>query len=148
MTITLGQEQNQSLQHVSSTSSLETMLHGVGTQAQNVMQPVVSHQSLVSSISPRASPPFGPQEASQLDPPPTGSLPSHNPVPTALPPQTSQTHVQIQPSTGVIVETSMPTTNTVPEFLYQLTKMLTDNNRDIIEWSKGEPCWHDAFRRI
>ena len=33
----------------------------------------------------------------------------------------------------------MPTTNTVPEFLYQLTKMLTDNNRDIIEWSKGEP---------
>jgi hypothetical protein len=27
--------------------------------------------------------------------------------------------------------------NTVPEFLYQLTKMLTDDNRDIIEWAKG-----------
>jgi hypothetical protein len=28
--------------------------------------------------------------------------------------------------------------NTVPEFLYQLTKMLTDDNRDIIEWAKGK----------
>lgn len=27
--------------------------------------------------------------------------------------------------------------NSIPEFLYQLTKMLTDNNRDIIEWSNG-----------
>lgn len=27
--------------------------------------------------------------------------------------------------------------NTVPEFLYQLTKMLTDDNREIIEWAKG-----------
>jgi hypothetical protein len=36
-------------------------------------------------------------------------------------------------SSGAIV----PTANTVPEFLYQLTKMLTDNNRDIIEWSNG-----------
>lgn len=29
------------------------------------------------------------------------------------------------------------TGNSVPEFLYQLTKMLTDDNRDIIEWSDG-----------
>jgi hypothetical protein len=28
--------------------------------------------------------------------------------------------------------------NSVPEFLYQLTKMLTDDNREIIEWSKGK----------
>jgi hypothetical protein len=27
--------------------------------------------------------------------------------------------------------------NSIPEFLYQLTKMLTDDNREIIEWSKG-----------
>jgi hypothetical protein len=33
---------------------------------------------------------------------------------------------------------SVPTTNAVPEFLYQLTKMLTDNNREIIEWSNGK----------
>eukprot|EP00977_Amphora_coffeiformis_P000897 scaffold190_cov171-Amphora_coffeaeformis.AAC.22 len=28
--------------------------------------------------------------------------------------------------------------NSIPEFLYQLTKMLTDNNRHIIEWTNGE----------
>jgi hypothetical protein len=27
--------------------------------------------------------------------------------------------------------------NSVPEFLYQLTKMLTENNKDVIEWSHG-----------
>jgi hypothetical protein len=32
---------------------------------------------------------------------------------------------------------TVPATSAVPEFLYQLTKMLTDNNRDIIEWSSG-----------
>ena len=47
----------------------------------------------------------------------------------------------IPPSTGGVVMASAVTNsntanaNTVPEFLYQLTKMLTDNNRDIIEWS-------------
>ena len=27
--------------------------------------------------------------------------------------------------------------NTIPEFLYQLTKLLTDDNRDAIEWNYG-----------
>lgn len=31
----------------------------------------------------------------------------------------------------------------VPEFLYQLTKMLTDDNSDVIEWSNGA-CRRDA----
>ena len=30
------------------------------------------------------------------------------------------------------------TTNTVAEFLYQLTKMLTEDNKEVIEWSNGE----------
>jgi hypothetical protein len=30
-----------------------------------------------------------------------------------------------------------PTSTSVPEFLYQLTKMLTENNSDVIEWSHG-----------
>ena len=30
-----------------------------------------------------------------------------------------------------------PLTTTVPEFLYQLTKMLTDDNKDVIEWANG-----------
>jgi hypothetical protein len=41
------------------------------------------------------------------------------------------------PSTGVVIP-SVASPNAVPEFLYQLSKMLTDNNRDIIEWSNGE----------
>jgi hypothetical protein len=28
--------------------------------------------------------------------------------------------------------------SSTPEFLFQLTKMLTDDNFDVIEWSKGE----------
>jgi hypothetical protein len=28
--------------------------------------------------------------------------------------------------------------NTIPEFLYQLTKLLTDDNRDAIEWNYGK----------
>ena len=50
---------------------------------------------------------------------------------------TSQQQIQISPSTGVVVQ-NMPNASTVPEFLYQLTRMLTDNNRDTIEWSHGK----------
>lgn len=53
--------------------------------------------------------------------------------------------MQISPSTGVLVS-GTPNTNTVPEFLYQLTKMLTDNNRDIIEWSNGKIEVHSPHK--
>lgn len=53
--------------------------------------------------------------------------------------------LQISSSTGVLVA-STPNTNTVPEFLYQLTKMLTDNNRDIIEWSNGKIEVHSPHK--
>ena len=36
--------------------------------------------------------------------------------------------------------------NTVAEFLYQLTKMLTDDNKSIIEWSNGRIEVHDPPR--
>ncbi len=136
MAITPGQEQNQPPKHVSSTSSIETMLNDTVTQSRNAMQPVLSHQSLDSTITQNTSP-GGPLGISQN---PQARFLSQSQAAAAPPSKTSQTHVQIQPSTGVIVESTMPTTtNTVPEFLYQLTKMLTDNNRDIIEWSNGEP---------
>lgn len=32
---------------------------------------------------------------------------------------------------------SAPNSNTVAEFLFQLSKMLTDDNKEIIEWSNG-----------
>lgn len=53
--------------------------------------------------------------------------------------------MHISSSTGVLVA-STPNTNTVPEFLYQLTKMLTDNNRDIIEWSNGKIEVHSPHK--
>ena len=63
--------------------------------------------------------------------------PTSEPEPQASSNVTGTGSLQITSSTGVLVA-STPNTNTVPEFLYQLTKMLTDNNRDIIEWSNGK----------
>jgi len=36
--------------------------------------------------------------------------------------------------------------NTVAEFLYQLTKMLTDDNREVIEWSNGKIEVHNPHK--
>jgi hypothetical protein len=41
----------------------------------------------------------------------------------------------LSPSTGVVVPTSVASANTVPGFLDQLTKMLSDSNGEVIEWS-------------
>ena len=49
----------------------------------------------------------------------------------------SKSPLPILPSAGLSVA-SAPANNTVPEFLYQLTKMLTGGHNDIIEWSNGK----------
>jgi hypothetical protein len=36
-----------------------------------------------------------------------------------------------------------PNSNTVAEFLFQLSKMLTDDNSEVIEWSNGKWSIHD-----
>ena len=36
------------------------------------------------------------------------------------------------------ITNNAPISTTVPEFLYQLTKMLTDNNKEVIEWANGK----------
>ena len=136
MTSTPGQSLNQIPKHVSSTSSIETMHNDNASQSQSAIQPVVSHHSLDMEMSSQTSP-FGPQGTIPQNLPPV-NYSSQSQVTSHIPATAQPTHVQIQPSTGVIIPSTMPTTNTVPEFLYQLTKMLTDNNRDIIEWSKGE----------
>ena len=48
----------------------------------------------------------------------------------------SKNPLPILPSAGLAVPAA-PTNNTVPEFLYQLTKMLTGGHNEIIEWSNG-----------
>ena len=62
------------------------------------------------------------------------SLPSQ--LTSSSGPLMGQTTMRLSPTTRVGVP-SAPSVNTVPEFLCSLTKMLTDNNREIIEWSNG-----------
>lgn len=143
MAITPGHQRALAPKPVSSTSSIETAATAQtdGGNEFSTVHPISSHQPLDSTIrsqetmySFQAAPSFAARPTSiPLDPLPQTSL-------MRRPPQ-----MQISPSTGVIVPSAVPTSNTVPEFLYQLTKMLTDNNRDIIEWSNGKEilscCW-------
>ena len=91
-------------------------------QATTHVAPVATSQSYPSNITPPTYPPNGSTQSATY-PSPLSLVPRPEHVP-APPPATTSVHTA--------------TTNTVPEFLYQLTKMLTDNNRDTIEWSNGE----------
>lgn len=57
----------------------------------------------------------------------------------------SKTPLPILPSAGLAVSAA-PANNTVPEFLYQLTKMLTGGHNDIIEWSNGRIEVHNPHK--
>ena len=47
-----------------------------------------------------------------------------------------------RPAASVPAPASVSNNNTVAEFIFQLTKMLTDDNKDVIEWSNGNfPAW-------
>jgi hypothetical protein len=59
-------------------------------------------------------------------------------LPSSISPVPRERQLHLLPSTGVVVPTPMLRANNVPEFLYQLTKMLSDSNREVIEWSHGE----------
>jgi hypothetical protein len=50
-------------------------------------------------------------------------------VTAMLPESSSNNNADVQSKAAV---------TSTPEFLFQLTKMLTDDNSDIIEWSKGK----------
>jgi hypothetical protein len=56
---------------------------------------------------------------------------------TSRPPRVDNIPLFQMDSLGNMVSSVAAGTNSVPEFLYQLTKMLTDDNRDIIEWTNG-----------
>ena len=71
----------------------------------------------------------------------TNPSPTSSTMPTNFPSSliVSKSPLPILPSAGLAVP-SAPANNTVPEFLYQLTKMLTGGHNDIIEWSNGKTC--------
>ena len=57
----------------------------------------------------------------------------------------SNNSLPVLPSSGLSVS-SNSNNNTVPEFLYQLTKMLTGGHNDIIEWSNGRIEVHNPHK--
>jgi hypothetical protein len=65
-------------------------------------------------------------------------VPGPQKVSPVLTHQTNQSDLH-RPSflSSSMIGLAQPAGGAVPEFLYQLTKMLTDNNREVIEWSNG-----------
>lgn len=154
MAFTTGQEETLAPKPVTvssaSSSSLDTsgsVQHDLGKHL-GAQQSAITQQSLPTPVSGRQSlgtDTFSMQRVHFNHP---GTVPSNGlPSSISLVPRGSPLH--ISPSTDVVVPSSIPSTNTVPEFLYQLTKMLTDHNRDVIEWSNGESqlilVWIDEF---
>merc|ERR1719201_286921 len=60
----------------------------------------------------------------------------------------SNTSTVSSSSTVIKSSTKAPSAadNTVAEFLYQLTKMLTDDNREVIEWNNGKIEVHNPHK--
>lgn len=50
----------------------------------------------------------------------------------------TQSNRMEESTTANAVSATQAFSGTVPEFLYQLFKMLTDNNREVIEWADGK----------
>jgi hypothetical protein len=70
----------------------------------------------------------------------TNALFNTNPLPTVE---------TMTPNTNIVTDETVAqivSNNSVPEFLYQLTKMLTDDHRDIIEWSNGKIEVHNPIK--
>ena len=134
MATTTGQSHTHGQTQVPSASSIDAVfpVQNEEESESGTLQPnVVSHHSLDTAMTggdaPAATIDHNPQESSAMTPTTLILAPVH-----ASNPQLNDPYSTSHPSTS-----PLPNTNTVPEFLYQLTKMLTDNNRDIIEWSNG-----------
>ena len=143
MTFVQGQERSTLASKPStvSSSSIDTFFNTteigkeVEAEAQNLVLNNPPTQAAVAPIAPATDTPnLTSVNYSSWATPSSGSLEQMSSSVTLMA-RTNQLH--ISPSTGVVVP-EMQITNTVPEFLYQLTRMLTDNNRDVIEWSNGK----------
>jgi len=152
---------------VSSTSSLESFNPISNTETESAIDAILSNSSRQYSF-PEASfsiiPVANPMTAesgirTRTD---AGSmLPSSENVRTMQVPQSGvvpkglknfsgfplQALVPIMPATPSAPATPIETnSNTVAEFLFQLTKMLTDNNKEIIEWTNGKIEVHNPHK--
>jgi hypothetical protein len=131
---------------ISSTSSIETFasLHNDGMNVQGPQQTVITPQSIatdtpmISSGQPLEADGVTLQRAQYIHPAPVPPPTAMQKLPSSISLVPSAPQLHLSPSTGVVVPTSVASSDTVPEFLYQLTKMLSDSNREVIEWSHGE----------
>ena len=150
MTITSQAEADLGLKPatVSSTSSIDTNAsppeaspNGVAEIQADIVASTPEPVTSVGQATRSAERNFSPEITFDANTTPTTSAADRVPSSVSLVARPNDLSITPSPgaSSGVVVPT-MPTTNTVPEFLYQLTKMLTDNNREIIEWSNGKSC--------
>lgn len=147
---------------VSSMSSLDSLIDAaldnttVQSDDQVVQMPVggesnVVSSSTLSSIGGAASPTHISSNVSEKEAPvvndvvasssstePTGMLLSAPSVPSVAAPAAVAPPVARQAPAP-----AAPNSNTVAEFLFQLSKMLTDDNNEVIEWSNGKWSIHD-----
>jgi hypothetical protein len=130
---------------VSSTSSLETFAASIPVSIDDFdirsNQVPLSPEESLTSAPPQAVP-------SMNENLPASAVSS---IPDPLSSQASQAPVPIMPSTSAqAIRPSQASTasggSSVAEFLYQLTKMLTDDNSEIIEWSNGKIEVHSPHR--
>lgn len=136
---------------VSSTSSLDSFTANLPQQAHHETDTYVTDSSLsaptpfVPSLNERfsessnaiVSNPLAAQRPN-LVPNSTASAPASAPIPIV------PLHPSIIPV--VVPSTAVPANNTVAEFLYQLTKMLTDDNREVIEWANSKIEVHNPTK--
>lgn len=143
----LSNEAGEGPSAVSSTSSLDSwftqMAEGdsgtvsSGPTQRTTGQVKPSHQPHTESQADNTSV-ISPAINQMLNAPLTGALPH-----MMLPPSNQMPMFPTSRSAAVaLAGTGTAGGNSIPEFLYQLTKMLTDDNREIIEWSKGTSRWH------
>lgn len=137
MAVTTGQESDITPKQVPTISTIETAFseHNDGASEHGTLQAIVSHQSLDTAATSNDTAPFA--DIMQSDSQSTPTIGATH----------QQVHVSPTISASLSPGPPNTNTNTVPEFLYQLTKMLTDNNRDIIEWSNGEKVVNQIFHR-
>ena len=135
---------------VSSASSLDSM-HMMGreqTGATAASEPDTRQNTSVASFSLRGDEAAEAPNASSLSipnqnqgiisPAVSAAIPSAAPLSfTSIMLPSNHLGIPVLPSGTPLTMPGTAGNNSIPEFLYQLTKMLTDNNRHIIEWTNG-----------
>jgi len=136
---------------VSSTSSLDSFVASLpqhSSREESDISPSISQQSPKSP----AIPPGNDSVQNGSNQSVNNALRVQAPVVRTLAVVPTVASVPIVPSSTSVTSVvgvpskSAPANNSVAEFLYQLTKMLTDDNREVIEWSNSKIEVHNPYK--